>query len=252
MASPDNINDNPSLADFDWAQFAEENGYGHKKVDEDVQEENNVLVMGETIEGTVVSIDNSVVEVNVGIKNNGFIPKSEFSYIPDLKVGDKVDVYVEAPADKKGNPILSHIKVRRQNSWKKIKQAYDNDETLEAYVTETTKGGLKVEVLGLKGFLSGSLIDLHKTYDFESFVDKTIEVKVEEYNKAMQNLVVSRKKVIIEEQDKIREKLERGIVLEGTVKDVKDCGVFVDIGYGVTGMVVISKFSCNIFKKNNI
>ena len=247
MASPDNINDNPSLADFDWAQFAEENGYGHKKVDEDVQEENNVLVMGETIEGTVVSIDNSVVEVNVGIKNNGFIPKSEFSYIPDLKVGDKVDVYVEAPADKKGNPILSHIKVRRQNSWKKIKQAYDNDETLEAYVTETTKGGLKVEVLGLKGFLPGSLIDLHKTYDFESFVDKTIEVKVEEYNKAMQNLVVSRKKVIIEEQDKIREKLERGIVLEGTVKDVKDCGVFVDIGYGVTGMVYVDNISWNRF-----
>ena len=236
------------LDDFNWDSF--ENGSTTNVSKEDLEkaydETLNKIQDHEVVEGTVTSIDKKEVVVNIGYKSDGIIPASEFRYNPDLKVGDKVEVYVEDQEDKKGQLVLSHNKARLTKSWERVNEALEKEEVIQGYIKSRTKGGMIVDVFGIEAFLPGSQIDVHPIRDYDVFVGKTMEFRVVKINQEYRNVVVSHKALIeaeLEAQKKeIISHLEKGQVLEGTVKNITSYGVFVDLG-GVDGLVHITDLS---------
>ena len=236
------------LADFDWNQF--ENGttvnVSKEDLDKAYDETLNKVSEHQVVEGTVISADKKEVVVNIGYKSDGIIPASEFRYNPDLKVGDVVEVYVENAEDKKGQLILSHKKARLSKSWERVNAALENEEIIQGYIKCRTKGGMIVDVFGIEAFLPGSQIDVHPIRDYDQFVGKTMEFKVVKINQEFRNVVVSHKALIeaeLEAQKKeIISKLEKGQILEGTVKNITSYGVFVDLG-GVDGLIHLTDLS---------
>ena len=236
------------LDDFNWDSF--ENGSTTNVSKEDLEkaydETLNKIQDHEVVEGTVTSIDKKEVVVNIGYKSDGIIPASEFRYNPDLKVGDKVEVYVEDQEDKKGQLVLSHKKARLTKSWERVNEALEKEEVIQGYIKSRTKGGMIVDVFGIEAFLPGSQIDVHPIRDYDVFVGKTMEFRVVKINQEYRNVVVSHKALIeaeLEAQKKeIISHLEKGQVLEGTVKNITAYGVFVDLG-GVDGLVHITDLS---------
>ena len=200
----------------------------------------------EVVEGTVIAMNKREVVVNIGYKSDGIISLNEFRYNPDLKVGDKVEVYVETQEDKKGQLTLSHKQARALRSWDRVNEALDNDEIIKGYVKCRTKGGMIVDVFGIEAFLPGSQIDVKPIRDYDVYVGKTMEFKVVKINQEFRNVVVSHKALIeaeLEQQKKdIISKLEKGQVLEGTVKNITSYGVFIDLG-GVDGLIHITDLS---------
>ena len=200
----------------------------------------------EVVEGTVISMNKREVVVNIGYKSDGIISLNEFRYNPELKVGDKVEVYVETQEDKKGQLTLSHKKARALRSWDRVNAALENDEIIKGYVKCRTKGGMIVDVFGIEAFLPGSQIDVKPIRDYDVYVDKTMEFKVVKINQEFRNVVVSHKALIeaeLEAQKQvIMSKLEKGQILEGTVKNITSYGVFVDLG-GVDGLIHITDLS---------
>ena len=200
----------------------------------------------EVVEGTVIAMNKREVVVNIGYNSDGIISLNEFRYNPDLKVGDKVEVYVETQEDKKGQLTLSHKQARALRSWDRVNEALDNDEIIKGYVKCRTKGGMIVDVFGIEAFLPGSQIDVKPIRDYDVYVGKTMEFKVVKINQEFRNVVVSHKALIeaeLEQQKKdIISKLEKGQVLEGTVKNITSYGVFIDLG-GVDGLIHITDLS---------
>ncbi|MBQ0085719.1 MAG: 30S ribosomal protein S1 [Prevotella sp.] len=237
------------LQDFDWAAF-EEGSTVTEQVHEDLEkaydETLNKVNEHQVVEGTVISINKREAVVNIGYKSDGIIPISEFRYNPDLKVGDKVEVYVENQEDKKGQLILSHKKARANKSWDRVNEAMDNEEIVNGYIKCRTKGGMIVDVFGIEAFLPGSQIDVHPIRDYDQFVGKTMDFRIVKINQEFRNVVVSHKALIeaeIEAQKKeIIGRLEKGQVLEGVVKNITSYGVFVDLG-GVDGLIHITDLS---------
>ena len=200
----------------------------------------------DVVEGVVISLNKREVVVNVGFKSDGIVSRNEFRYNPDLKVGDTVEVYIENQEDKTGQLELSHKKARAIRAWDRINQALENDEVVKGYIKCRTKGGMIVDVFGIEAFLPGSQIDVKPIRDYDTFVGKTMEFKVVKINAEFKNVVVSHKALIeaeLEQQKKeIISKLEKGQVLEGTVKNITSYGVFVDLG-GVDGLIHITDLS---------
>jgi len=236
------------LDDFNWDEF--ENGtsasVSKEELDKAYDETLSKVADHQVCEGTVISVDKKEVVVNIGYKSDGIIPASEFRYNPDLKVGDKVEVYVESAEDKKGQLLLSHKKARMSKSWDKVNEALEQDAIIQGYIKCRTKGGMIVDVFGIEAFLPGSQIDVHPIRDYDQFVGKNMEFKVVKINQEFRNVVVSHKALIeqeIEAQKKeIIGKLEKGQILEGTVKNITSYGVFVDLG-GVDGLIHITDLS---------
>ena len=236
------------LADFNWDEF--ENGSHAEASKNDLtkayDETLNKIQEHQVVEGTVISVDKKEVVVNIGYKSDGIIPASEFRYNPELKPGDKVEVYVENQEDKRGQLVLSHKKARLQKSWENINKALENDEVIQGYIKSRTKGGMIVDVFGIEAFLPGSQIDVHPIRDYDVFVGKTMEFKVVKINQEFRNVVVSHKALIEAELEAQRKEiishLEKGQILEGTVKNITSYGVFVDLG-GVDGLVHITDLS---------
>ena len=204
------------------------------------------VAVGEVVEGTVTSIGKREVVVNIGYKSEGVIPISEFRYNPELAVGEKVEVYVESAEDKNGQLALSHKKARQLKSWDRVNEALANDEVIKGYIKCRTKGGMIVDVFGIEAFLPGSQIDVKPIRDYDVYVDKTMEFKVVKINQEFRNVVVSHKALIeaeLEAQKQvIMSKLEKGQILEGTVKNITSYGVFIDLG-GVDGLIHITDLS---------
>ena len=213
-----------------------------KKYDETL----NTVKEKEVVMGTVTAMNKREVVVNIGFKSDGVVPMSEFRYNPDLKVGDQVEVYIESQEDKKGQLILSHKKARASRSWERVNEALENDEIIKGYIKCRTKGGMIVDVFGIEAFLPGSQIDVKPIRDYDVFVGKTMEFKIVKINQEFKNVVVSHKALIeaeLEQQKKdIISKLEKGQVLEGTVKNITSYGVFIDLG-GVDGLIHITDLS---------
>ena len=236
------------LDDFNWEEF--ENGtpagVSREELDKAYDETLNKVADHQVVEGTVISIDKKEVVVNIGYKSDGIIPASEFRYNPDLKIGDKVEVYVESAEDKKGQLILSHKKARLSKSWDEVNAALEQDAIIQGFIKCRTKGGMIVDVFGIEAFLPGSQIDVHPIRDYDQFVGKTMEFKVVKINQEFRNVVVSHKALIeaeLEAQKKeIIGRLEKGQILEGTVKNITNYGVFVDLG-GVDGLIHITDLS---------
>src|SRR5574344_287603 len=236
-------------SDFDWDSF--ENGSATTSVSKEDQEKAydgtlNKVSENQVVDGKVIFVDKKEVIVNIGYKSDGIIAASEFRYNPDLKVGDTVEVYVENQEDKKGQLVLSHKKARLSKSWERVNAALDNAEVLQGYIKCRKTGGMSVDVFGIEAFLPGSQIDVHPIRVEAQFVGKTIEFKVFKINQEFRNVVVSHKALIeaeLEAQKKeIISKLEKGQILEGTVKNITSYGVFVDLG-GVDGLLHITDLS---------
>ena len=248
MSDLNDIKNVKPLDDFNWDEFENGTSSSVSKEEQAKAYEGTMSKIQdhEVVEGIVISIDKKEVVVNIGYKSDGIIPASEFRYNPDLKLGDKVEVYVEDQEDKHGQLVLSHKKARLAKSWEKINEAMENDEVLQGYIKCRTKGGMIVDVLGIEAFLPGSQIDVHPIRDYDVFVGKTMEFKVVKINQEFRNVVVSHKALIeaeLEAQKKeIISHLEKGQVLEGTVKNITSYGVFVDLG-GVDGLVHITDLS---------
>jgi small subunit ribosomal protein S1 len=206
----------------------------------------NAVVEHDIVDGTVVSISTKDVLINIGFKSDGLVPLTEFRHMPDIKIGDKVEVYVETQEDKNGQLILSHKKARALKSWDRVNAALEGDEIIQGFVKCRTKGGLIVDVFGIEAFLPGSQIDVKPIRDYDQFVGKTMEFKVVKINNEFKNVVVSHKVLIEEELEQqkaeIMKKLEKGQVLEGTVKNITSYGVFMDLG-GVDGLLHITDIS---------
>ena len=237
------------LSDFDWNAF--ENGVTESAQSKEELEKAYDKTLGsvnenDVVEGTVIAINKREVVVNIGYKSDGIIPVSEFRYNPELKVGDKVEVYIESQEDKKGQLVLSHKKARASKSWERVNQALENKEVVKGYIKCRTKGGMIVDVFGIEAFLPGSQIDVHPIRDYDVFVGKTMEFKVVKINQEFRNVVVSHKALIEQELEQQRKeiigKLEKGQILEGTVKNITTYGVFVDLG-GVDGLIHITDLS---------
>ncbi|MDD5186342.1 MAG: S1 RNA-binding domain-containing protein, partial [Paludibacter sp.] len=235
--------------DFDWDAY--ENGdvmTAQSKADlEKIYDDTlNAIKDKEVVEGTVILINKREVVVNVGYKSDGVVPMSEFRYNPDLAVGDKVEVYIESQEDKKGQLILSHKQARATRSWDRVNAALESQEIVKGFVKCRTKGGMIVDVFGIEAFLPGSQIDVKPIRDYDVFVNKTMEFKVIKINHEFKNVVVSHKALIeaeLELQKKeIIGKLQKGQVLEGTVKNITSYGVFIDLG-GVDGLIHITDLS---------
>ena len=241
---------NASVApeDFDWAAFENDDVYGEDRaeVEEKYNQTLSKVSEGEVIEGTVTAISKREVIVNIGYKSEGVIMAPEFRYNPDLKVGDTVEVLVENPEDRKGQLILSHKKARQLRSWDEVNAAFNNNEIVKGYVKTRTKGGMIVDVFGSEAFLPGSQIDIKPIRDYDQFVDTTMDFKIVKINQEFRNVVVSHKALIEAEleaqKSEIIGKLEKGQVLEGTVKNITSYGVFVDLG-GVDGLIHITDLS---------
>lgn len=236
------------LDDFNWDEFesGSKAGNGEGELTKAYDETLNKIQEHQVVEGTVISIDKKEVVVNIGYKSDGIIPASEFRYNPDLKVGDKVEVYVESQEDKNGQLELSHKKARLQKSWDNINKAMEGDEIIQGYIKSRTKGGMIVDVFGIEAFLPGSQINVHPIRDYDIFVGKTMEFKVVKINQEFRNVVVSHKALIEAELEAQRKEiishLEKGQILEGTVKNITTYGVFVDLG-GVDGLIHITDLS---------
>ncbi len=235
------------LADFDWDSY--ENGAANaEKASQEAAYEGtlNKVNEREVVDGTVIALNKREVVVNIGYKSDGVIPMNEFRYNPDIKVGDVVEVYIENQEDKKGQLILSHKKARATRAWDRINTALESEEIIKGYVKCRTKGGMIVDVFGIEAFLPGSQIDVKPIRDYDIFVGKTMEFKVVKINQEFKNVVVSHKALIeaeLEAQKKeIISHLEKGQVLEGTVKNITSYGVFIDLG-GVDGLIHITDLS---------
>ncbi len=234
---------------FDWNAFENDLGVYSQSKDEIAAAYDKTLPnvnVGEVVEGTVTGLSKREVIVNVGYKSEAIIPVSEFRYNPDLKVGDKIEVYVESAEDRNGQLALSHKKARQLKSWDRVNEALENDEIIKGYIKCRTKGGMIVDVFGIEAFLPGSQIDVKPIRDYDVYVDKTMEFKVVKINQEFRNVVVSHKALIeaeLEAQKQvIMSKLEKGQILEGTVKNITSYGVFVDLG-GVDGLIHITDLS---------
>ncbi len=236
--------------DFDWD--ADDKGFGNyskaerEKLEEQYAGTFHSITKGEIISGIIVSINNKDVVLNIGFKSDGLVSLSEFRDTPDLKVGDSVDVFVESQEDASGQLVLSRKRAKTQRSWETINDALDNDTIINGYVKSRTKGGLIVDIMGVEAFLPGSQIDIKPIRDYDIYVGKTMEFKVVKINHEFKNVVVSHK-VLIEDdlenqKTEIVAKLEKGQVLEGTVKNITDFGVFIDLG-GVDGLLHITDIS---------
>src|SRR5512133_2072477 len=238
-----------SPEEFDWDAY-EKDGFSSKKSfaeQEKLYEETlSTVAVDEVVEGTVISMNTREVVINIGYKSEGVVSLNEFRYNPNLKVGDKVEVYVESQEDKKGQLLLSHKKARAINSWDRVNASLEKDEIITGYIKCRTKGGMIVDVFGIEAFLPGSQIDVKPIRDYDVFVGKTMEFKVVKINQEFKNVVVSHKALIeaeLEQQKKeIIAKLEKGQVLEGTVKNITSYGVFIDLG-GVDGLIHITDLS---------
>ncbi len=236
------------LDDFNWDEF--ENGtvanVSKEELDKAYDETLNKVADHQVVDGQVISVDKKEVVVNIGYKSDGIIPASEFRYNPDLKIGDTVEVYVESAEDKKGQLILSHKKARLSKAWDRVNAALEAEEVVQGFIKCRTKGGMIVDVFGIEAFLPGSQIDVHPIRDYDQFVGKTMEFKIVKINQEFRNVVVSHKALIeaeLEAQKKeIIGKLEKGQILEGTVKNITSYGVFVDLG-GVDGLIHITDLS---------
>jgi len=236
------------LDEFNWDEF--ENGtvanVSKEELDKAYDETLNKVADHQVVDGKVISVDKKEVVVNIGYKSDGIIPASEFRYNPDLKIGDSVEVYVESAEDKKGQLILSHKKARLSKAWDRVNAALEAEEVVQGFIKCRTKGGMIVDVFGIEAFLPGSQIDVHPIRDYDQFVGKTMEFKIVKINQEFRNVVVSHKALIeaeLEAQKKeIIGKLEKGQILEGTVKNITSYGVFVDLG-GVDGLIHITDLS---------
>ena len=241
---------NASIApeDFDWDAFENDTVAGENReevaalYDQTLQK----VTENEVVEGVVTAINKREVVVNIGAKSEGVISAPEFRYNPDLKVGDKVEVLVENAEDRKGQLVISHKKARQLKSWDMVNAAYDNGEVVKGYVKTRTKGGMIVDVFGIEAFLPGSQIDIKPIRDYDVYVDTTMDFKIVKINQEFRNVVVSHKALLEAEQEAKRaeliSKLEKGQVLEGTVKNITNYGVFVDLG-GVDGLIHITDLS---------
>ena len=235
---------------FDWNAFENDlDLYGDQSKEQVAEAYDKTLsniAVGEVVEGTVSEINKREVTVNIGYKSEGMIQATEFRYNPELTVGDKVEVYVESVEDKSGALALSHKKARQLKSWDRVNEALNNDEIIKGYVKCRTKGGMIVDVFGIEAFLPGSQIDVKPIRDYDVYVDKTMEFKVVKINQEFRNVVVSHKALIeaeLEAQKQvIMSKLEKGQILEGTVKNITNYGVFIDLG-GVDGLIHITDLS---------
>ena len=245
----ENLKNIAPIEDFNWDAY--ESGDAVTNVSKEELEKAydstlNKVNDREVVDGTVIAMNKREVVVNIGYKSDGIIPLSEFRYNPDLKVGDTVEVYIENQEDKKGQLILSHKKARATRSWDRVNAALENEEIIKGYIKCRTKGGMIVDVFGIEAFLPGSQIDVKPIRDYDVFVGKTMEFKIVKINQEFKNVVVSHKALIeaeLEQQKKeIISKLEKGQVLEGTVKNITSYGVFIDLG-GVDGLVHITDLS---------
>ena len=245
----ENLKNIQPVEDFNWDAFEQGETYTEVSKDDLVKtydETLNTVKDKEVVMGTVTSMNKREVVVNIGFKSDGVVPMSEFRYNPDLKIGDEVEVYIESQEDKKGQLILSHKKARATRSWDRVNEALEKDEIIKGYIKCRTKGGMIVDVFGIEAFLPGSQIDVKPIRDYDVFVGKTMEFKVVKINQEFKNVVVSHKALIeaeLEQQKKeIIGKLEKGQVLEGTVKNITSYGVFIDLG-GVDGLIHITDLS---------
>ncbi|MEI7661139.1 MAG: 30S ribosomal protein S1 [Bacteroidota bacterium] len=237
-------------ADFDWDAIGKKHEiYSNderRKLEEAYDQTLRAIQDHEVIEGTVVTMTNREVIVNIGFKSDGVIQINEFRYNPELKIGDKVEVYIENQEDTSGQLLLSHKKARILKSWERINDAFEKQEIIKGYVKSRTKGGLIVDIFGIEAFLPGSQIDVKPIRDYDIFVDKVMEFKVVKINHEYKNVVVSHKALIEDELEaqkaEIIKKLEKGQILEGTVKNITSYGVFVDLG-GVDGLIHITDLS---------
>ncbi|MBQ7823385.1 MAG: 30S ribosomal protein S1, partial [Bacteroidaceae bacterium] len=238
-----------AVENFDWEAYEKGDVQREKSYDELVNtydQSLNTVKDKDVAEGTVIAMNKREVVVNIGYKSDGVISMNEFRYNPDLKIGDKVEVYIENQEDKKGQLVLSHKKARATRSWDRVNSALENDEIIKGFIKCRTKGGMIVDVFGIEAFLPGSQIDVKPIRDYDVFVGKTMEFKVVKINQEFKNVVVSHKALIeaeLEQQKKdIIAKLEKGQVLEGTVKNITSYGVFIDLG-GVDGLIHITDLS---------
>ena len=245
----ENLKNVAPIEDFNWDAY--ENGESvasasHEELEKAYDNTLNKVNDREVVDGTVIAMNKREVVVNIGYKSDGIIPMSEFRYNPELKVGDTVEVYIENQEDKKGQLVLSHRKARATRSWDRVNAALENEEIIKGYIKCRTKGGMIVDVFGIEAFLPGSQIDMKPIRDYDVFVGKTMEFKVVKINQEFKNVVVSHKALIeaeLEQQKKeIIGKLEKGQVLEGTVKNITSYGVFIDLG-GVDGLIHITDLS---------
>mgnify|MGYP002531768330 FL=1 len=245
----ENLKNVAPIEDFNWDAY--ENGESvtnasHEELEKAYDGTFNKVNDREVVDGTVIAMNKREVVVNIGYKSDGIIPMSEFRYNPELKVGDTVEVYIENQEDKKGQLVLSHRKARATRSWDRVNAALENEEIIKGYIKCRTKGGMIVDVFGIEAFLPGSQIDVKPIRDYDVFVGKTMEFKVVKINQEFKNVVVSHKALIeaeLEQQKKeIIGKLEKGQVLEGTVKNITSYGVFIDLG-GVDGLIHITDLS---------
>ena len=235
--------------DFDWDAFEGGDVYGdtdRKAIEEAYDKTLSKVVENEVVEGEITGLNKREVVVTIGGKSEGVIPVSEFRYDPDIKVGDKVEVYVESAEDKKGQLVLSHRKARTLKSWDRVNEAFENDEIVKGFVKTRTKGGMIVDVFGIEAFLPGSQIDIKPIRDYDQFVNQNIYCKIVKINQEFRNVVVSHKALLEAEQEQKRAeligKLEKGQILEGVVKNITNYGVFVDRG-GVDGLIHITDLS---------
>jgi len=240
---------NTAVEDFDWEAYENGESLGGKSVEEQTasyEKTLNSVNNNEVIKGTVTSINKREVIVNIGYKSEGVISSSEFRYNPDLKVGDEVEVYIESQENRQGQLVLSHKKARATTSWSRVNEALENNEVITGFVKCRTKGGMIVDVFGIEAFLPGSQIDVKPIRDYDVFVNKTMEFKVVKINTEFRNVVVSHKVLIeaeLEEKKKeIVSQLQKGQVIEGTVKNITSYGVFIDLG-GVDGLIHITDLS---------
>ena len=246
---PARLNASVAPEDFDWDAFEGGDIYGgaeKKKIQAAYDATLSKVVENEVAEGEVTAINKREVVVTIGGKSEGVIQSTEFRYNPDLKIGDKVEVYVESAEDKKGQLVLSHKKARSLKSWDKVNDAFENDEIVKGYVKTRTKGGMIVDIFGIEAFLPGSQIDIKPIRDYDQFVGQTVDFKIVKINQEFRNVVVSHKALLEAEQEQKRieliGKLEKGQVLEGVVKNITNYGVFVDLG-GVDGLIHITDLS---------
>ncbi len=243
------MEENKSLQNFDWDAYesgAAAQGQSKEELTKRYDETLNAIKDNDVVEGTVIAINKREVVVNVGYKSDGVVPAAEFRYNPDLKVGDKVEVYIESQEDKKGQLVLSHKQARAARSWDRVNEALNNEEIVKGYIKCKTKGGMIVDVFGTEAFLPGSQIDVKPIRDYDVFVGKTMEFRVIKINQEYRNVVVSHKALIEAELEaqkrEIVSHLEKGQVLEGTVKNITNYGVFIDLG-GVDGLIHITDLS---------
>lgn len=244
----------PSVRNFSLEEFLEQEEEGNiptpledeMQLVEAIEQTLSTIQPGEIVTGTIVGFDDDNVLIDVGLKSAGVVPRIEFPADAELKIGDRVDVYVESLEDGEGKPVLSRRRAEFLKVWKIINEAYDQKKTLKAKVLRRIKGGFVVDLMGVEAFLPGSQVDIRPIRDFDAWIGKEIDVQVVKINHATENVVVSRK-VLLEDQMKeqreaLLSKLERGMVLEGYVKAITDFGIFVDLG-GVDGLVHITDIS---------